>query len=373
MKLQSKNKILCIVQLPPPVHGSAVMNKHLVESKLIKHNFIIKILPLKFVNQLSDIGNFQFIKIVKMNIFMCNLLFQLIKFNPDLIYYSISLTGFAFYRDVLFIYIIKLFNKKIIYHLHSKGIKKKLKNKLNKVLYKFVFKNSYVIQLSPLLYHDIKDICPKENIFFCANGIKNKSIIIKKENDKNDKPKILYLSNMIKSKGILTLLDACKILNRKGFDFHCYFAGNWFNDITPDDFNKYLIKNNLNNVIEYLGPKYGKEKDKLLNSVDMLCFPTYYYNECFPLVLLEAMQFELPVISTYEGAIPEIVKDGKNGFLVPQKDSNALADKLKILIENFNLRKKMGKAGRKKFLDNYTLNKWEKRMLEIFNNVLYEN
>ena len=54
-------------------------------------------------------------------------------------------------------------------------------------------------------------------------------------------------------------------------------------------------------------------------------FPTFYHNECFSLVLLEAMEHGLPCISTTEGGIPGIVDDGKTGFLVPKHDVAVLA------------------------------------------------
>jgi len=82
------------------------------------------------------------------------------------------------------------------------------------------------------------------------------------------------------------------------------------------------------------------------------------------------MQAGLPVVSTFEGAIPEIVDDGVTGFLVPQKNPQALAEKLEILIKDSELRQKMGAAGRKKFLEKYTVDKFENNLLAIFKEVI---
>ena len=97
-------------------------------------------------------------------------------------------------------------------------------------------------------------------------------------------------------------------------------------------------------------------------------FPTFYHNECFPLVLLEAMEHGLPCISTTEGGIPGIVDDGKTGFLVPKHDAVALADKIEMFIRDTDLRHKMGSAGREKFEREFTLEVFEKRMVEILSN-----
>ena len=79
------------------------------------------------------------------------------------------------------------------------------------------------------------------------------------------------------------------------------------------------------NIIRLLGPKFGAQKSAILQHADIFVFPTYYPNECFPLVLLEAMQQHLPIISTHEGGIPEMVMQGRNGMLVEASDKTALA------------------------------------------------
>ena len=77
------------------------------------------------------------------------------------------------------------------------------------------------------------------------------------------------------------------------------------------------------------------------------------------------MQHSLPVVSTFEGAIPDVVEDGVTGFLVPQKDPVALAEKLEILIRNPEMRNQMGEAGRAKYEREFTLERFERRMVEI--------
>jgi glycosyltransferase involved in cell wall biosynthesis len=84
-----------------------------------------------------------------------------------------------------------------------------------------------------------------------------------------------------------------------------------------------------------------------------------------PLVLIEAMQHALPVISTPEGAIPDMVNDGITGFLVPRKDVTLLAEKIKLLITDPDLRIKMGEAGYRKYQEEFTLKSFEKKFLNI--------
>ena len=64
-----------------------------------------------------------------------------------------------------------------------------------------------------------------------------------------------------------------------------------------------------------MGRKYGEEKERLFRESDIFVFPTYYDIECFPLVLLEAMQYGLPCVNTDEGGIRDIVVND-SGFTV---------------------------------------------------------
>lgn len=96
---------------------------------------------------------------------------------------------------------------------------------------------------------------------------------------------------------------------------------------------------------------------------DIFILPTF--NECFPLVILEAMEYKLPVISTNEGGIPDVIKDGENGLISIKKDPQSLADCIEKLLINKDLRYRMGEAGYQKFKKYYTLPVFEKKFTSI--------
>lgn len=77
------------------------------------------------------------------------------------------------------------------------------------------------------------------------------------------------------------------------------------------------------------------------------------------------MQHRLPCVSTTEGGIPGIIDEGKTGFLAPKYNAAILANKIEILLTDSTLRQRMGEAGRKKFEKEFTLEVFEKRMVEI--------
>ncbi len=88
------------------------------------------------------------------------------------------------------------------------------------------------------------------------------------------------------------------------------------------------------------------------------------------LVIQEAQASGLPVISTLHNGIPEGILDGKSGFLVPERDVDALAEKLIYLIEHPEIWPEMGRAGRAYVEANYDINKLNDRLVEIYKEVL---
>lgn len=118
-------------------------------------------------------------------------------------------------------------------------------------------------------------------------------------------------------------------------------------------------------LIRYHGRKYGAEKEAFWQQADIFVFPTHYSNECFPLVLLEAMQHGVPCISTREGGIEGIVRDGESGLLVERNNDTALAVAIEKLLGDAPLRQAMGQKGRAAYEEHFTLRAFEHRMAKV--------
>ena len=115
------------------------------------------------------------------------------------------------------------------------------------------------------------------------------------------------------------------------------------------------------------GGVYGDDKVEFFQQADAFIHPTL--NDCFPLVLLEAMQYSLPIVSTYEGGIPNIV-DERVGFLVNPHDSVALADAMQYLMLHPNVGRERGRQGRMKFEQEYILPIFEHRLQSILTQIV---
>ena len=361
-------KILFILHFPPPVHGSSIVGLAVKNSLIINRSFYCRYINLLVSRSMNESGKPSIIKTFRFLRLWIRLLYEIIKDKPDVCYLALTASGMAFYKDVLLVVLLRFFRIKRVYHLHNQGVRLNQEMKLNYLFYRFVFKNADVILLSNQLYKDVMTFVPISNVYICPNGIVDtftnldtKSLILKKT------VKILFLSNLQESKGIFVLLDACTVLQHRGIDFECNFIGAE-GDLNANLFYKMVQQKQLLTRVNYLGKKFGKEKEEIFANADIFVHPTL--NDCFPLVLLEAMQYSLPVVSTYEGGISDIVEDGISGYLVPQNSVGALVEKIEVLIKNPELRKKMGKAGRLKFENEFTLDRFEHNLNEILQTVV---
>lgn len=94
------------------------------------------------------------------------------------------------------------------------------------------------------------------------------------------------------------------------------------------------------------------------------------FSEGTAMTLLEAMAFGLPCIATRVGGNPEIVTDNKTGFLIPNNDEASLAERIVLLLQDENLREKMGRAARERFEENFTVNKMVREYEKIYDELI---
>ena len=361
-----KKKVLFILHLPPPIHGSSMVGKFIMDSSIINDGINSRFINLGTSKSLDEIGKNPVKKIGVYLKIVYQTLKQLIVFRPDLVYIALTAQGQAFYKDAFIALLARLFRRKIVYHLHNRSMMERQDKWLDVLMCKILFKNTDVILLSKYLYPEIQKYVPENRVHYCPNGIPELSkTIFSREKKNSEEVQILFLSNLMKAKGVFVLLEACKILQEKQLPFYCTFIGAE-SDITTEMFQTKVAELGLSDNVHYAGKKYGEEKKQAFSEADIFAFPTL--NETFGLVNLEAMQFSLPIVSTMEGGIPDVIEDGKTGFLVEKGNTQALADKLEDLIIDPSLRLKMGNSGRKRYEEKFTLKAFEK----CFTTVLYD-
>ena len=372
-----KPKILFIMHMPPPVHGAAMVGQYIHDSKLINGEFDCHYINLTTAKNLQDIGKVGMRKLFDFFKLLRKIRHEVKEVKPQFVYVTPNACGGAFYKDFVVVQMLKRLGCQVVVHYHNKGVATHQEKWFDDALYKRFFKDIKVILLSECLYDDVKKYVKRDDVFVCGNGIPSAAIdsLVSTPSDvaslEDNVPHLLFLSNLLISKGVVVLLDSLKVLKEKGCRFVCDFVGGETVEMDAAMFQAEVAKRGLEGMVVYHGRKYGKDKEAFLNGADIFVFPTFYHNECFPLVLLEAMEHGVACISTTEGGIPGIIDDGKTGFLVPKHNVTVLADKIQLLLNDPVLRSNMGKAGREKFEKEFTLEVFEKRMTWIFEHIVY--
>ena len=175
--------------------------------------------------------------------------------------------------------------------------------------------------------------------------------------NKKESTVVLMIARAIWHKGIKEYYEAAKILKNENIEF--IFIGD------TDDGNISCASKNFlkNGNVKWLGHR-NDIKDQIA-SCDIFVLPSY--REGVPRTLLEASSMGKPIVTTNSVGCKEVVDDGINGFLVPIKDSKSLAEKIKNLANNYELRENMGKASREKALNEFDIKVIVEQYLRLYN------
>ncbi|MBR5851237.1 MAG: glycosyltransferase family 4 protein [Bacteroidaceae bacterium] len=358
-----KKRLLFITPLPPPVHGSAMVSQYIKECRELQDEFQCDFVNLSTSRHIDEIGKRSLMKYIRFFGAYFITFWRLLTHRYALCYLAITCHGLGFLKDAPFVLLCKLFGRKVVIHQHNKGMSKCVEKQPYKWLLPVVYRNTKVILLSWHLYTDIEKIVKKEQVIICPNGILELFDEEPHFERNNNVPQLLFLSNLIPSKGVYVLLDALKILKEKGYKFLCNFVGGESKEITKEIFAQTVEERELDGMAMYHGPKYGKEKTAFFTNSDIFVQPTF--EDCFPLTLLEAMQYKLPIVSTDEGAVPDMVKNETNGFVCKRMDVDSTADAIARLLDSKELRTLLGENGYRLFKKYYTLDVFNKGITEI--------
>ena len=189
---------------------------------------------------------------------------------------------------------------------------------------------------------------------------------------KSGKFRVLFLAGIEEAKGVLTVLDCARILKKKGLgeSFEFRIAGAWRSKELKQRALGFCREHQLEGVT-FVGLVTGEKKEAEFVSADLFFFPSFYHSENFPLVLLEAMAAGLPILASDWRGIPEIVEEGKTGYLFPPSDTKGFVDCLEELskMDRSELQK-LGSAARFRYEQEFTSERFCSRVEAEISNAL---
>jgi glycosyltransferase involved in cell wall biosynthesis len=167
-------------------------------------------------------------------------------------------------------------------------------------------------------------------------------------------PVLLFVGILRESKGVLDLLDACGRVRGAGVDFSLRLVGEFAPPTFEAEVRARIDSLGLASCVQLPGPRFSDDKWREFAVADVFCFPTFFEHESLPGVIIEAMQFALPVVATRWRGIPSMVDDGRSGFLAEVHDIDALAGAITRLCADPELRRETGSVGRAKYERTFT-------------------
>ena len=367
------SRVIFIGNYPPPISGQSIAFKTLIDGYSIKFKDFFVINTIEKAGKRGVIHRtIDYIGVT------LRLLYLLFFKKVDTVYHIVSSHKNGFIRDFVIINISYFFKKKIVLHSHNGNYNQfydSCSDSFKRTIFKTVNKAHTIIILSKKLRNTFYFIKEDNKFSYVNNGLPiDRPKILNK--GKDTVFSILYLSNLIESKGYLDIIKAAilmkemKILSK----FHFHFAGNFMLNPSQDKsyksineasqlFLSLIKENNLSDFVTYHGVVQGEKKDSLLSNADVFLLPTYYNVEAQPITIIEAIAYGCAVFSTNYRGIPEMLIDGYNGQYIDQNSPSDIAEKLKDL--NRDQIRKYSKCSIELFDEHFTKEKHISRMLNL--------
>lgn len=311
----------------PPIHGQSLAFTYLYESITTK----------KYLVDTNSEGNHVFGKLGRTIKAIIAIIYVLMTKNIDTVYFTCSRSFLGSIKDIILINLAKHRKIKIINHLHGSDFydfihtahsihKKLLFLSYNKVDISIVLFDSMKEQFKDFKNMDIR-VVPN----FYLPELSNTHLI-----NPSKTTSLLYLSNIIKSKGIFELISAFKIISQKYPNIQLHIAGAFLSDeyMSASKIKKLFfqeIKDQPN--ITYHGIVSGDHKSVLFQSSDIFILPSYFKSEAFPLAIIEAMYSRNAIITTNYKYLPELVSS-KCGLLVDIQSIDSLTLAIETLLND---------------------------------------
>lgn len=188
----------------------------------------------------------------------------------------------------------------------------------------------------------------------------------------NDKYTIGSFGRITPSKGQLVLLEAIKIISEKGIPIKCLIIGKpslgikgslkYYKDII-----EYIQANKLQNFVEII--EWTNNIDLYYEKLDLYVHSSINHDP-FPTVILESMNYKIPVIATLNGGAKEQIIDNVTGYLIDINNPNLLADKILKLYKDPGLSRSMGQRGYERLLEMFNIQRYAEDHLMLYKSII---
>jgi glycosyltransferase involved in cell wall biosynthesis len=355
--------VVVVGQTPPPFGGQAVMIQALLDGDY--SSFELVHVRMDFSHHVDEIGAFRVRKLGHLALTIARIAAARMRHRATTLYYPPAGPNLVpICRDIAILLATRWMFRAVIFHFHASGVSEaypRLPAAL-RPLYRLAYRNpDAAVRLSELTPDD-PGALGAAKVHVVPNGVPDNDGASAPPARPNAVPTILYVGVLTESKGLLVLLEACAILKKHGVVFNLDVVGGPQPAAFAGVLTETIEAHGLEQQVRLCGVLDGEEKWRGYREAAVFAFPTFFDSEAFPVVLLEAMQFGLPVVATEWRGIPSIVDDGRTGFLVPPHDAGALAERIEALLERPDLAAEFGRRARERYLSHFTMEAFQRNM-----------
>jgi len=357
--------VLVVGQTPPPVNGQTVMIKAFLDgeySALKLHH-----VRMTFSRTIDEVGNFQLRKLLILFTTLGDVIRGRFKSRARVLYYPpAGPTLIPVVRDIFLLLSTRWMFRYTVFHFHAAGLTE-IYPRLPGILKPF-FRLAY--GKADLAIFTAKSRSPigyelgARSVIAVPYGITDTAseLNLDRRKSPNETVRILYMGILCEAKGLMTLIEACSHLRDREVPFQVLCGGTYGAGTTREEVEAFLEKYDLKSKFDMPGVLLGDDKKKAFAEADIFCFPSHYYAESSPVVLTEAMSFQLPIVTTNWRGIPDVVGESGGAFVVEPKRPDLVADALQNLILDADLRASMGRNNRAYFVEHGTVEKYRQSL-----------
>ena len=368
---RTRLKILVCGMLPPPYFGHSMVYEVLMASEFAElHD--VTFLDMHFWSY-AEHKQLTITKLWKMLAYLAHYIYLIAARRPKYVLYAISFDVLPFWKDLLFCAVGIALGRRVILHDMGQyaGELYDSAGPLRRTALRWLLDHvSGILVLGRAQRDAYSRLLPKEKILVGRAAVTDSQRSVTRNNTPAESQpaqtvRVLSLAFISVSKGIWTTMHALPKVIATVPHAVFEFAGPFESEDLQQALLAFVSAHNLGQRVTFSGyVSSALARTQIYRSADVFLFPSH--RDAFSLVLLHAIAESLPVVSTFEGAIPEIIEDGVTGFLINKGDSDGLSDRLCQLLASAELRKRMGRAAREKYLNEFTPQRFAERLEKLF-------
>lgn len=357
--------VLVVGQVPPPVNGQSAMieawTKAEYDSLRLHH------VRLGFSRTIGEVGKFRVRKLLILLRTFVSIVIARLRWAPQILYYPPAGPDLVpVLRDLFLLIGTRWMFQSTVFHFHAAGLPEiypRLPNFL-RPFYGAAYQNADLAIVTTNSTSWVACEIAAKAVAVVPYGISDcaKDTGFVRTSPDDSVPCILYVGVLCEGKGLITLVNACSLLHKAGIRFRVVCAGAFAPVGFCAEVKELLERKGLSEIFHFPGVLQNDEKWKAFRDADIFCFPSHYRAESFGVVLIEAMSFGLPIVTTNWRGIPDVVDRSGGAFIVEPKQPEKVAQKCETLLRDRELRKRMGERNRAWFCSHYTIEMYRANM-----------